>query len=234
MQAADAHEVGHPGDAEQLPSLTVDGSLVTHRQCRQHARSRGVGHAQQDRVSPVLAQPLQRVGCGDLQPLRARAHVAGGSQVLLKEPALEVKAVRIDGAVRAFQAHRQAPTVTRHQRYRRSAERGVDVPPLKPSQRDALRHAHRRPVGRRPPGALHLEDEAQAYRTGARQRGHRASEHQVLPFQRGFQRLLQAGGGPQVGVGPAQAEQAGQQQGGSPVSGCSQMQAGGGGARIGE
>jgi arylsulfatase A-like enzyme len=53
-------------------------------------------------------------------------------------------------------------------------------------------------------------------------------------FQRGFQRLLQAGGGPQVGAGPAQAEQAGQQQGGSPVSGRFQMQAGGGGARIGE
>ncbi len=64
VQAADAHQVGHAGVAEQLPVLALDGRLVAHRQRRQHAGGACIGHAQQDRVAHRLARSVHRVAGG--------------------------------------------------------------------------------------------------------------------------------------------------------------------------
>jgi len=196
VQPADGHQVGDAGVAEEVPVLPVDGGLVADRQRSEHARGAPVGHGGLDGVAHALARLLHGMAGRCLQALRRRrvAHAAGGAHTLLEELELLVEAVRIARAVRLPQTHREAPALARAQRALLGRERRVVAVARAPAERHRARHRDRHAV---PAGLLQLEAVAQAPRRALRQPRDDPDDVQVLPFQRGRQRLGQACDGAQ-------------------------------------
>jgi hypothetical protein len=144
VQAADRHQVGDAGVAEQVPVVALDRALVADRERRQHAGGAAVADVGVDPVANALAQPLDRMTSARVEQRRRRvAHVAGGANALLEQRQLEVEAVRVEVAVRLAQAHREAPALAGAQRQRgctRARPRGSP----RTTERDDARHARRR------------------------------------------------------------------------------------------
>ena len=113
VHAADRHQVGDAGGAEQLPVVALDGGLVAHGQRSQHTGGPGIGHLAQQRIAQVLAQPLDRVRHGLGQqfgtlPATHHAHVAGGADALLEPHQLDVVTLGVERAMGLLQPQRQA------------------------------------------------------------------------------------------------------------------------------
>ena len=135
--------------------------MVTHYQSRQQSGLARLGHCRKYAIAHALAPLLYRVKQGRVQALRGRvtrtsAHIASGLHALLPQPQLVVKALKIEAAVRRFDAHRHAPALARRhglglflqipiaQVSRCAARCHAPVP----AQVDARRQAHRLPVQR--------------------------------------------------------------------------------------
>jgi len=170
VQAADRHQVCHAGVAKQRPVGALDGSLLSHHECRQHAG----GARRNDTLIDGLCDRLPRAFHGmpgrhaqSPRHERARTHpnVAGGTDAHLPQPTLAVEAVRIEAAVRALEPHLERPALARDEgRPLRSLILRDRCRPV-PAQQQPRRHAHPRPVER---GLLDHEFKALARGPGLR------------------------------------------------------------------
>ncbi|MGZ5748186.1 MAG: hypothetical protein ACXWJ3_18590, partial [Caldimonas sp.] len=82
MQAADRHQVGDPGVAEQVPVVALDRPLVADRERGENSGGAPVGDVRVGRVPDPLAQPLDRIAGRFVEQLRRWrvAHVSGRAQ----------------------------------------------------------------------------------------------------------------------------------------------------------
>ena len=207
VQARDAHQVRHTGDAKQVPVVAFDGRLVAHGQRRQHAGHRRRVDPRLDGVAPVLARPLDPRSSAVLQTsghiTGPAAHTAAGPDALLKQPQLQVRAVRVQAAVGLLQAGGQLPALPRPDRLGGATEHGVVVEAPVPAQRHPARHLHGlAQVARR----LHLKHKPRAFGPLLRQRCHRAHQRQILAFQRRWQCVKPPHLRAQVGGAPGQRQ----------------------------
>src|SRR2546423_10682202 len=114
VQTGDGDQMADAGAIEQLPLLFGNCALVAYRQRGDHSRvALAFERAQYSRAyrlagpGDVVARPRgERVNASIVI---VGAHIARGAKVILKEPCLEVEAVRIDGTVGAFEPHREGP-----------------------------------------------------------------------------------------------------------------------------
>ena len=119
VQTRNTDQVRHPGSPKKRPLLLVQRGLVAHYQRGYQRRLARLGHCRKNALAQALAPALHRVSQRDLQALRRRitragAHIAGGLHPLLPEPQFIVKALKIEAAVRGFDAHRHTPALARH------------------------------------------------------------------------------------------------------------------------
>jgi len=116
MQTGNAHQVDDAGAQKHLPILRRNRAIVADHQCQQHAPITRVAQHLAEALADLLAQVLDQVSRTvdqSLQPdvIRTVAHIAGGADVTLQRPGLEVETVRIVAAVRLFQPYRQPPAL---------------------------------------------------------------------------------------------------------------------------
>jgi hypothetical protein len=169
-----------PVRAEGLPESGIDRVLVADGERDQDPRIRRVRQHGAKAVADGFAQHLHRVtGTPDLR-LDARGaggtHVTGGADAAFEQPRLVIEAVGIQVAVRALEAHREAPALTgAHWHHGRSLVIRVIAAAI-PGQRDARRHAGHR--------LLHVEFEAHTAFQRLRQAGDHAGQLHVAAFQR--------------------------------------------------
>ncbi len=200
--------MGHPGAAVQVPVGALDGTLLAHHQCGEHAGTAPIVHALRDAFADPLARGLHRVPVGAAQTLwpwvaRAGAHIAGGAHALLPQPAFAVKAMGVGVAVRAAQAHREAPALASEHtgagafghRRRRAGPGAVE-----PAQLQQAGQWHRAPVAR---GRLHHQLEALPHHRALRQRGHTADHLDIQALQARLQRPGREVGGTHAGQAKA-------------------------------
>jgi enamine deaminase RidA (YjgF/YER057c/UK114 family) len=196
VKPADAHQVGHAGDAEDLPVVGVDRRLVADGQRCEHAGGPRVVDTPQDVVAQLLAPARDRPRGRRPEEPRTGPHAAAGPEPALEHPQLEVEAVRVAQAVGPPQAHGQLPAVAGHQSLSRRLEQDLAVPARTPGQADPGGHAHGLAAGGR---GLDLELEQRARGPATRQPGDHAGQQQVLPLQGRRQGVLQARLRAQVG-----------------------------------
>src|ERR1700693_3742244 len=110
MQSGDRDQVTDAGAVEQLPLLVGNSALVSDRQGGDDSRIAAALERPQDPRAYRLAGARDIVGgargeCIDAVIVIIRAHIAGRPKLVLKQPRLDVEAVRVDGAVRSLEPH---------------------------------------------------------------------------------------------------------------------------------
>src|SRR3984893_13487328 len=116
MQSGDRNQVADAGAVEQLPLLVGNRALVSDRQSGDDSRVAATLERSQDPRAYRLAGARNIVGgargeCIDAVIVIVRAHVAGGAKFVLKQPRLDVEAMRIDGAMRPLEPHGEGPAL---------------------------------------------------------------------------------------------------------------------------
>ena len=117
VQAGNRDEVRDAGFAEHAPLRFRNRALIADRKRDQHALVRRRRQCARDALADALARALHVIvratGEGaDADVGRIVAHIAGGAQVVLEQPRLEIEPVRVDVAVRPLETHRQRPALS--------------------------------------------------------------------------------------------------------------------------
>jgi hypothetical protein len=182
VQPGNAHEVRHPGAAEEPPLLRGDGALVADGERGEDARRRRRAEARGEALAHGFARaPDQvhwRMAGAEQARRRPLAHVAGRADPALEQPGLVVEAVRVEVPVRPAQPHREQPALARmhagRQGRRRFLRDGLPVPGQEQPARELLA----------PGRGFHVELEAHAALGRRRQARHHADHLDVAPLQR--------------------------------------------------
>ena len=208
------------GPVEDVPRCLVDAALVANHQRDDHARIRFAVQDCQNAAAQPAPHPFHGVARIWGPPGQAlvvpvdRTDVAGGADALLEQPCLVVEAVRVGIAVRALQAHDEAPALAGMHERRIGGDGAI------PGQDDGRRHGRIWRVDLR-----HVKLEAHATGETVRQACYDTGHGDVAAFIGTRQRVAQGEMGKQRG--PADAEkQAGQKTGGQRSHEPAQQRAG--------
>jgi hypothetical protein len=178
------------GAPEDVPIRGGDGVLVADRQRHEDAAQPSLAEVLEHRRADLAAPAVQRIGPavdprGESFRRPRGADVAGGAQVPLQRPRLEVVGMRIGERARPLQARREAPALAGDDLRRTSR---IACPAIAiPGERDerGKRHVRANRV-------LDLEGEARAALRELRQAGDDAGDLDIRVFQRTGQRFREA------------------------------------------
>ena len=205
MQPRNAHQMGHPGAAEDVPVLPLDGRLIAHHQGGEYAcntlailccRSSLPGRSHM--VEQTLAHLQARTIHGKVQPVpwcivqalrclspRGCPHLPAGTHFLLPHPQFQIEAERIAVAVRLTQTHGELPALPRLHAAGTGAPGGrrrrrSHLPARRPAQRQTARYFD--PLVP-PAGLFHGKLETGTICPPLRQALHRPGHHQFVTIQ---------------------------------------------------